>query len=164
MNRSKVTVQTSCRGRSFRVTRALGGRPSQCLPQSGMCRDRAHSAGGQGRHRTPDRRRLSGVPSSFGIRHHALLRQLSVANPSGRQPDYDRGELAPVRDLRVWPLHCCRPCREPAIHCPGLRCRGEPHSVRMCRRRLRTPWSPNPGDFGQRRHCVLARARTTDGP
>lgn len=46
MNRSRVTVQTSSRGRFFRVTRALGGRPSQCLPQSGMCGHRAHSTCG----------------------------------------------------------------------------------------------------------------------
>ncbi len=96
--------------------------------------------------------------------HPALVPPSSAASPAGLRPDCDRGELPAVRDLRVWCLHSCRPCREPAIHRPRLRRRSESHRLRMCRRRLRTSRSTDPRDPVLRRNRVLARPRTANGP
>jgi DNA-binding SARP family transcriptional activator len=84
--------------------------------------------------------------------------------PAGLRRDYDRGELPPVRDLRVRSLHCCRPRRESAIHRPGLRRCRESHGLRMCRRCLLTARSPGSCDAVRRRRLVLARPRAADDP
>ena len=79
------------------------------------------------------------------------------------RPEFARGELPSVRHLRVWRSHRCRPCREPAIHCSGLRRRGKPDRVRLCHRRLCPPRSPHSCNPVGCRHRVLDSPRTANG-
>ena len=105
-----------------------------------------------------------GSPAATSTQTPAFTRvpTSSAADPAELRPDCDRGELPPVRDLRVWCPHSCRACREPAIHCPGLRRRCESHRLRMCRRRLGTAWHPMPAILsGVAIVCWLVLARRT---